>query len=163
MKEYITLEEKNEIREWVTAVFIGLIICTIIFTFIRPAKVHQTSMLPNYKEGEIVLYTAWSTPEKKDVIIFEKDGEYLIKRIIGLPGDIVEVKDGNVYINKKIQDQSYTKDNATDGAIRCKVPKNSYFVMGDNRFDSMDSRDKEIGTVSKKSVKGIVFAKIWQK
>lgn len=155
------LDEKKEIKEWLTAILFSLIVCTIIFTFIRPAKIHQTSMLPNYKDGEIVLYTPWSELEKKDVVIFEKDKEYYIKRIIGMPGDVVEIKNGNVYVNDKKQDQNYTKDKTTDGNLKCKVPKNEYFVMGDNRLDSLDSRD--IGTINKKHIKGEVKIKILKK
>ena len=127
-------------------------------------------MEPNFHDKDYLIvnklaYTGGNTPQKGDVITFYstlKDDEgkklILIKRVVGLPGDKIRIKGGKVYVNGEVQDQSFTKDGTTeteDGS-EYMVGEGEYFCMGDNRNDSMDSR--ELGCIGGSVIIGkVVF------
>ena len=85
----------------------------------------------------------------------------LVKRVIGLPGDIIEVKDGMVYRNGEELNEPYINDGITDRDIMVVVPQNQYFVMGDNRLNSSDSRDDRVGMISKENIIGKVTLRLF--
>ncbi len=152
-----------------TIVFIGsLFIVTYLF-IMKPNQVKGASMEPTFKSGEYIFTSKitykFRKPERGDVIVFKSpknpDIEY-IKRIIGLPGDKILFKDGEVYVNDHLLKESYisTKTNLWEGGfakegIPIVVPENELFVMGDNRPRSSDSR--EFGPVTFSIVIGQVF------
>jgi len=144
-----------------------------IFLF-RPFEVNGESMYPNFYDKEYVLTNLivlrFENPKLGDVIVFkappEPDKDY-IKRIIGVPDDTIEVKDGQVYRNGKLLDQSkylkptvksYSGDFLKEGDT-ITVPKNEYFVMGDNRPYSSDSR--EWGFVTRDEIIGESLFVYW--
>lgn len=144
-----------------------------IFLF-RPFEVSGQSMYPNFHDKEYVLTDLitikFSGLKRGDVVVFispvEKDKDY-IKRIIGLPGDSVSVKNGDVYINNvKLDESVYLKpDVQTNSGSFLKdgemiiVPQDQYFVLGDNRLHSSDSR--EWGFVKKQDVIGKSLFVYW--
>lgn len=139
---------KKEIFEWV-----GVIVCAVVFSLfisfviIVNARVPSSSMETTIMTGTRVLgfrlSYAFSEPERGDIIIFKNpDNEKIlfIKRIIGMPGDLVEVYDGVVHINGEVLDEPYLTV-TTDGEYGpYEVPEDCYFMMGDNRNNSADSR-----------------------
>lgn len=138
-----------------TLVIAGAIFVVIYAFLVRPFQVNGTSMDPTFKNGEFVFTNLISQRlgklDRGDVIVFkappEPEKDY-IKRIIGLPGDTVRIQDGNVYLNGKILTEDYLPKGliteshgfAQEGQDIQVSPK-SYFVMGDNRPESSDSRD----------------------
>ena len=129
----------------------------VIYVFLfRPFQVNGLSMYPNFKDQEYVLtniiVTHFKTPTYGDVIVFkappEPDKDY-IKRVIGLPGDTIMVQNGSVYVNNKVLDESsyLSSDVKTYGGQFLQegqqktVPAGEYFVLGDNRPESSDSRE----------------------
>lgn len=103
----------------------------------------------------------FTDPERFDIIVFAApglDNEKLIKRVIGLPGETVQIKKGYVYINgKKLTSDIYGKDIILDGGLadsKIKLGKDEYFCMGDNRNSSIDSRDPLVGNVKRSTVLG---------
>jgi len=140
----------------------------VIYIFLfRPFQVKGESMYPNFLDSEYVLTNLitlrFNTPRLGDVIVFKAptDNELdFIKRVIGTPGDTVEVKDGSMFLNGQLLDESkYLKPSVKTygGAflkegISITVPTNEYFVMGDNRLYSSDSR--EWGFVTKDAIIG---------
>lgn len=110
--------------------------------------IHQTSMLPNLVEGQRLfinkLAYLWSKPDRGDIIIFHEPGAPkgipLIKRIIGLPGEEVEVKSGAVYIDGIVLNEPYIREAPAYRYTLLEVPEGHYFVLGDNRNVSRDSR-----------------------
>ncbi len=149
-----------------------------IFFFIyllvmRPHKISGQSMMPNFQDGEFLLtekvtyYTR--NPERGDVVVFMppvSDTDEFIKRVIGLPGERVLIKDGHVYINDKLLQESYINDGViTSGGpflgedTEYAVPPGQYFVMGDNRQNSSDSR--YWGTITKKVITGRAWISYW--
>ena len=129
-----------------------------------------SSMSPTYESREVVilnkLHYKLFKIKRFDIISFEYDStKYLIKRVIGLPGDTVEYKDNVLYVNgEEIEEEYLTENIKTENFSLAslgyeKIPEDMYLVLGDNREDSLDSR--EIGLISKKDILGKVSLKIW--
>lgn len=149
---------KKVIKEIIPYIAIILIVVLIRSFIITPVRVDGSSMEPTLKEGEILILKKYDNSfERFDIIVFNHNNNRLIKRVIGLPGDYVEYKNDKLYINgKHVKENFVRKSTTSDFKLEDidlkKVPKNCYFVMGDNRNNSTDSRI--IGAVCKKQIKG---------
>lgn len=150
------------IRDIATAMLIVL----VITTFIKPTIVHGSSMDPTLEDGDYLLVSkqayTFDEPERGEIIIFpvEEEDRLYIKRVIGLPGDEITINSGKVYVNNIESSQEYTLDGVTSGNIDSLiVPDGEVFVLGDNRLNSIDSR--EIGTQKIDDVKGVAFVRLW--
>ncbi|MGI6177284.1 MAG: signal peptidase I [Eubacterium sp.] len=166
---------KRAVFEFVRDVIIAVVVAFVIVQFFRPTVVRQSSMLPNFEDGDYLIVSRQAykllggEPDRGDVIVFDsqrkaEDGseKYLIKRIIGLPGETITITGGVVYINGEPLDQSYTKDGTTSGEIENYViPEGTYFCCGDNRLNSLDSRSSEIGVVSRDMIYGQVVFRLY--
>ena len=161
------------VREWTAIVAIALIVAILVRTFVVQAFwIPSASMVPTLKIGDRLLVEK-ITPSVRDIhrreiIVFERpegvdpDLKDLIKRVIGLPGELVEGKDHKVFINGVALKESYLPKGVIPtadpfGPVR--VPIDSYFVMGDNRSQSYDSRFW--GTVARRQVVGRAVLRIW--
>lgn len=164
----------KNILEWVKEIVIAVIIAAIILTFIKPIVVRQSSMEPTFYEGNYVFiskqaYTLFGQPERGDVIVFHTDmkddnnnDKNLIKRVIGLPGDTVEIIGGYVYLNGELSDEPYLNEQGISGEMeKVTVPDGKLFVMGDNRGVSQDSRDVLIGCIDQESILGRVIIRLY--
>lgn len=154
------------ILSFLETVVVALVISIVLYIFIMtPHEVIGNSMHPTYKNGEYLMANKVTyrikEPERGDVVIFKySDTQDFIKRIIALPGDTVMLKDGQLYINNKLLDEShYLNDSVyTNGGDFLKegesktVPDGEYFVCGDNRPHSSDSRT--FGPIEKDNIKG---------
>ena len=140
------------------------------------ATVDGMSMYSNFSNGDRLIADRltyhFEQPERFDVLIFNlngtsdsTDGYYLIKRIIGLPGESVRIDDsGNIYINNKILSESYGYEPikyAGTAANEIILGPDEYFVLGDNRNNSVDSRFEEIGVVKKEQIVGRALLRIF--
>lgn len=164
----------REAREFIidSSKMILTIVLVIVF-IMYIATIQQivgSSMSPTYESQDIVILNKLNyiffDVKRFDVVSFEYDStKYLIKRVIGLPGDKVEYKDNILYINdKKIEEDYLSKDTVTENFSLMDlgyevIPKDMYLVLGDNREDSLDSR--EIGLVKEKEILGKVDLRIW--
>lgn len=144
---------------------IGYVIVIVIIILIKsyvvsPIRVNQTSMYPTLHDKDIMLLNKigyrFKDIERFDIVVFQYEGEYLIKRVIGLPGENIEYKGNNLYVNGKKVEENFTKERTSDFQLEelgtNKVPEDSYFVVGDNRINSKDSRS--IGFISKEQIVG---------
>ena len=139
-----------------------LILVAVIFIrvyIVTPAFVSGTSMSPTLKDNDLVLLKKFDKKYKRfDIVVVRLPEENLIKRVIGLPGETLEYKDHVLYINgKKVDDKfaSITNDFSLEQSFNIyKIPDNCYFVMGDNRGSSLDSR--RLGCFTKDDIKGKV-------
>lgn len=159
---------------WIRDIIIAIIIAAIILAFFKPIIVQQESMQPNFYSGDYVItsrqsYRLFGQPERGDVIVF-KSGLYdetgnqknLIKRIIGMPGDTVEIKAGDVYINGELLQEEYVAEQGLSGEMEAvTVPEGRLFVMGDNRRVSQDSRNAAVGTIDMDSIVGKVVIRLY--
>ena len=145
----------------------------VYLLIMRPHKIKGQSMSPNFPDGEYLLTEKVTyylhQPERGDVVVFTppvSDTDEFIKRIIGLPGDQVMVKGGRVYINDQLLDEPYLSPDllTEDGSFlpegqEYTVPAGQYFVLGDNRPHSSDSRFW--GPITKKSISGRAWVIYW--
>ena len=161
-------------REVLGILVLAIVIFLLVQVMVSRAVVVGSSMEPNLHDGQRVLVNKtsylFSEPRRGDVIVFTppdtvaSDNDY-IKRIIGLPGEVVEIKEGTVYIHQSdgtvltLDEQEYIVDPARNYYISEEIPPDSYFVLGDNRNNSSDSRGG--WTVSRESIVGKAWLSIW--
>jgi len=114
-------------------------------------------MYPTLKHCHILIVKKYSLNlSNMDIVLIKKDNNIIIKRIIGIPNDEIEIKNGYVFVNDKKVDDIFTKNS---GIInnKLKLNFNEYFVLGDNREESIDSRYEEIGIIKKEQIIGKVL------
>jgi len=182
----MSLKKKSLLRDWVESIIIAFILAMIIRAFIVQAfKIPTGSMRPTLLEGDIILvnkfiygakipFTNWRLPalrqpQRGDVVVFmypENPKKDFIKRLIGLPGEIVEIKEGTVYVNngplREVPfDKIYYYNRGDFGGEGQKitVPNDTFFVMGDNSASSQDSR--YWGFVPHKNILGCAILIYW--
>ncbi|WP_337017649.1 signal peptidase I [Oceanobacillus massiliensis] len=169
INEPAVIKEKNEkditnIGSWIV---FALILAVVFFTFrfvIGITVVSGNSMSPSLEDGDfLVSSNIFYTPEASDIIIFHNENGFdVIKRVIGLPNDTVEIKNGMVLINGNPLNEDYIAGAPNDMA-EITVSEDSYFVMGDNRTpgESLDSRSPDVGTIARDAIRGEVLVSIY--
>lgn len=141
-------------------------VAVLIATLILPVlQIEGKSMEPTLSNGDIVLLIKTTRFERGDLCAFTWNNKLLVKRVIGLPGDWIEIDtDGTVYRNGEKLDEPYVQQQAfgeCDLEFPFHVPQEQYFVIGDMRESSIDSRNTLIGCISKDQIVGKVFFRIW--
>lgn len=141
----------SRVMAWLRDLLIALGVSVFIIVFLyQPVKVEGTSMMPNLSDQERIFINKfvyhWEAVERGDVVVFryprDRSKSY-IKRVIGLPGDKVQIDEGRVYVNGVLLEEAYVPAQYADERSyeEITVPPNSYFVLGDHRNLSNDSRD----------------------
>ena len=141
-------------------------VAVLISTLILPVlQIEGTSMEPTLYNGNIVLLMKTTRFVRGDLCGFTWNNKLLIKRVIGLPGDWIEIDaDGTVYLNGDPLDEPYVTQKAfgeCDLEFPFQVPQEQYFVIGDMRESSIDSRNTLIGCIPKDQIVGRVFFRVW--
>lgn len=166
-------EEVSFVRSLITDIAIAAVLAGAVLFFIRPTIVKQTSMLNTLQPNDYLImykraYSGDKTPERGDIVIFESNlineetgkDKWLIKRVIGLPGDTIEIIDDQLYLNGEKYEEDYLADgittvgDAVGEGETFTVPADQYFCMGDNRVVSIDSRYEEVGCITKDKIMG---------
>ena len=159
-------------KEFLKDVIVAVAVAIIVLQFIKPVIVKESSMENTFFDNDYMLVSKQSyrvhDVERGDVIVFKSDlltddgdQKLLIKRVIGLPGEEITIRDGQVYIDGEALTEGYLKDGVTDGDIDTVIPEGQYFCMGDNRLVSIDSRKPEVGPIEKHRIVGKVFLKLY--
>ncbi|RED76140.1 signal peptidase I [Cohnella phaseoli] len=167
--------KKNEAKEWIKALLAAAIVLFLIQKFLfMPYAIEGPSMFPTFKTGERIvvnkLIFELRSPKRGEIVVLRSpEGRTLIKRIIGLPGDRIQLKNNLVYINGEVLVEPYLQSSLYDKAgngikmirdySQYLVPENKLFVLGDNRLHSQDSR--ALGAISLKEVIGRADLVIW--
>ena len=141
-------------------------VAVLIATLVLPVlQIEGKSMEPTLVNGDIVLLTKTTNFDRGELCGFSWNNKLLIKRVIGIPGDWIEIdSDGTVYLNGKKLNEPYADQIAfgeCDLEFPFQVPQEQYFVLGDMRESSIDSRNTLIGCVEKDQIVGRVFFRIW--
>ena len=152
------------LKEWGPFFGILLLIVLIRSFIITPVRVDGSSMSKTLEEGDILLLNKLDQNyERFEIIVFDMSGEKLIKRIIGLPGETVEFKNNVLYINGEKVEENYgtgiTADFNLSDLEYTVIPDNTYFVVGDNRNNSLDSR--YFGCIDQSQIIGTVHITIF--
>lgn len=162
-------------KEFIKDVLIAIVIVVAITAVIKPTIVKESSMEPTLYENNYLFvnklsYITKDHPKYEDIIVFESDLEkddgsgkkLLIKRVIGVEGDVITISDGIVYRNGHPLEEQYTLEGYTSGEVYdYLVPEDEVFVMGDNRSVSLDSRDPSVGTVDEDDIMGKAFIRLY--
>lgn len=163
---------KKEIVEWIKTIALALVIALAITTFVKPTIVKNYSMSPTLEENDFLIINRLlynrGTPQKGDIVVFQSSlqtlggkDKLLIKRVIAVPGDEVIITDGDVYINGELLEEVYLAEDYTYGQINLVVPEGKIFAMGDNRNNSLDSRDDVLGLIEIDDIMGKAFIRLF--
>ena len=137
----------------------------VLLLFLPVLEVSGSSMEPTLRDGDILVLTKPRAIETGEMCGMYAQGRLILKRVIGLPGDVVDMDEaGNVYVNQVKLEEPYVSEKARgacDLSFPYTVPENSLFVLGDHRETSIDSRSSLIGCVNVNEVMGQVVARIW--
>ena len=176
MKEEEHGKRGKAVRESVSFILYLIVIVVLTFLMIRyvgqRTRVDGSSMENTLTNGDNLIVDKISyrfhDPERYDIIIFPykyEEDTYYIKRIIGLPGEHVRIDDsGNIYINGKVLKESYGREVIQDPGIardEITLGEGEYFVLGDNRNNSSDSRDPSVGIIQQKDIIGRAWLQIY--
>ncbi|KOP80282.1 signal peptidase I [Lysinibacillus sp. FJAT-14745] len=182
MEEKIQGKQKNEFVEWIKAIVFALLVAFLIKHFLfTPVLVKGESMMPTLEDKDRVMLNIigpkFKAIDRFDIVVVKmNEEENYIKRIIGLPGDKIEYKDDQLYINGEKYSEPYLdqyKKELTDSGTltydftleqdlgETTVPEGHYFVLGDNRRISKDSRFPEVGFIPKEKIMGTTSIICW--
>lgn len=164
-----TKTKKNECLEWIQAILIAVVLVFIIkFFFFEIIQVDGNSMYPTLHNKDRLVVNKISyilyEPEVGDIVTFAYPSDTsvdFIKRIIAKEGDMVEIKDNHLYINGNKKTETYINENKMADFQKVIVPENSFFVLGDNRNNSRDSRYIDVGFLEEDDIKGKASFRIW--
>lgn len=153
---------RNTLAVLVVVAAIAVLISTL---FMPVIQVSGDSMEPTLKDGDILLLVRTKSFESGDLCCVSWHNKMLLKRVIGLPGDRIDIdKDGTVSVNGKVLDEPYATDKSLgecDVQLPLTVPENSLFVLGDKRATSIDSRSSAVGCIEKDQIVGRVLFTLW--
>lgn len=151
-------------KELLPYILVIIIVFVIRQFFISPIQVVGSSMIPNLNDKELMLLDKisynFNDIKRFDIVVIKKQDKPIIKRVIGLPGESVKYENNKLYINGKEIKEDFSKNGKTDDFDTSilgdtKIPDDYYFVVGDNRINSKDSR--VIGLINKKEIEGRAF------
>lgn len=166
------LDIKEFLSDTIKYIIFIVVILVIAVYVVGLQQIVGPSMTPTLRNGDIVILDKlsyrFSEIKRDDIVaLYYADTKFLVKRVVGLPGETVEFKDNKLYINGKYYEEKYLGDDIVTDNFSLEelnyttIPDDMYLVLGDNRGDSMDSRDSDVGLVPKKDIYGKVRFKIW--
>lgn len=174
-KEKVEEKEFSWMKEIISTGLYLLVVVALTFLFVQyvgqRTHVNGDSMNNTLEDGDNLIVDKISyrfrDPERFDIIVFpyqHQEDTYYIKRIIGLPGETVQIEDGVIYINGEILEESYGKEVMRSAGVASQLielGEDEYFVLGDNRNNSSDSRDPSVGNIKEDDIVGRAFIRIW--
>ncbi len=169
-KEINRVKHKERLKKYIRGMCYALITVAaaavlVAVLFLPILRIHGSSMTPTLQDGEIVLSIKSAELERGDIIAFYYNNKVLVKRLIAKPGEWVDIDEhGNVKVNGALIEEPYIDQKALgecDIELPYQVPDRMYFVMGDHRSVSVDSRSSTVGCIAEKKIVGKLVFKIW--
>ena len=174
-KEKVEEKDFSWKREIISTALYLLVVVALTFLFVQfvgqRTHVNGDSMNVTLEDGDNLIVDKlsyrFSNPDRYDIIVFPyqyQEKTYYIKRIIGMPGETVQIIDGMVYIDGEMLDESYGTEVMQYAGVESEpieLGEDEYFVLGDNRNNSSDSRDPSVGTIQEDQIIGKAFIRIW--
>jgi signal peptidase I len=158
----------SEAREWVISILVAVVLAFVIKSFLFDfVLVQGSSMYPTLKNGERLVINKIEyeigSPDYGDIVVLKHSANVdYVKRVIGKGGDTIEVKNSKVYRNGEMLDEPYVNtEKSYEDFAQVTVPEGKYFVMGDNRAVSLDSRYASVGFIDEDSIIGHVVFRFW--
>jgi len=160
-------KKKSETVEWIKAFVFAVVLAIAIRAFVfEMVQIEQSSMYPTLHSGDkcavLKIGYIFDSPERGDIVIANvASGKRYVKRVIALGGETIEIKDNTVYVNGEVLEEEYLPaDLKYDDYPETTIPEGEYFLMGDNRPTSIDSRSGSIGFIEEKDIIGRVFLRL---
>ncbi len=159
----------EEIKDWIVSIAIAIVLAFLIRYFIVELYlVDGPSMRPTLQSAERLVVNKFiyrfRAPERGEILVFRyprDPSRDFIKRVIAIPGDTIEIKDGRVYVNSTLLNEPYILSKTRGNYLLATVPEGHIFVMGDNRNNSEDSRFADVGFVPFDLIKGKAMLVFW--
>ena len=170
IRGFFSSRRLHAVLSWILQIAVVLLFAFVfVWYFGQRVSTVGDSMSPKLSNGDVVLVNRFAynvtSPKRGDIIVFKPKGNenshYYIKRIIGLPGETVEIISGKVYINGELLDEPYLSEEPTGDFGPYQVPEDSYFMLGDNRAVSKDSRYWHNTYVKKDKIIAKAFVMYW--
>ena len=153
---------RSTIYSLITVAAVAVLVATL---FLPVLQIYGESMTPTLYDGDVVVSVKTGQLERGDFVAFYYNNKILVKRVIAGPGQWVDIdEDGNVYVDGELLDEPYVQDKALGTCnitLPYQVPDGRWFVMGDHRSVSVDSRDQSVGCVSEEQIVGRLTLRIW--
>ena len=174
-EEKVEKKEASWLKELISTGVYLLVVVALTFLFVQyvgqRTHVNGDSMNNTLENGDNLIVDKISyrfkEPERFDIIVFPyqyQENTYYIKRIIGLPGETVQIEDGTIYVDGEVLEESYGRETMRSAGIASQpieLGEDEYFVLGDNRNNSSDSRDPSVGKIKGDDIVGRAFLRIW--
>ncbi len=157
---------RSTMRNTIYALVVVAAVAVLLATLLLPVlQVSGTSMEPTLSDSNIVVLRKTGKFGTGDLVGFYYQNKLLLKRVIGGPGDVIDIdEDGYVTVNGELLDEPYVTNRALGECnidLPYQVPESRYFVMGDNRMTSIDSRSSAIGCIERDQIVGKVIMRVW--
>lgn len=161
-KRKYTLVIKSTVYTLITVAAVAVLIATL---WLPVLQIYGSSMAPHLADGDIVVSTASRQFEQGDIIAFYYNNKVLVKRVIAKSGEWVRITEtGDVYVNDILLDEPYVSEKALgecDLEMPYQVPEGKWFVMGDHRSVSVDSRNSAVGCIGEEQIVGKIVFRVW--
>lgn len=153
-------------RSTVCTLIVVAAVAVLVATLWMPVlQIYGSSMTPSLQDGEIVLSVKDVSPEPGEVIAFYYNNKVLVKRVVGLPGDWIDIdEDGTVFVNGTALEEPYLEEKALGDctiSLPYQVPEGKVFVLGDHRSVSVDSRNRAVGCIAEDQIVGKIVFRVW--